>query len=394
MTADFGQFGHLDVPSELAYHSPFSEEEELYRQTVRTFLDKEIEPTFHDLGTDSESRHAAWRAAGRAGILGAAIPEEYGGPGGSPIANAILSYEIARSQCYATIGSLFCTDLATGALLDGGSSELIAHWAPKILAGEAIQSMAISEPDAGSDVLSIRTFAERDGDDYVLSGHKSYITNGDIADMLYVAAKTSKERRGRSITMFLVDPAAPGVTRTKMKTIGFPAGNTAELHFDQVRVPASNVLGGEGAAMRIMMGSLAYDRLQIGFRALGQAELAFQMTLDYVRQREVFQRPLFDFQNTQFALASMKSEIEVGRAYLNETVRKIRSGMATAIEGSIGKLWLCEMSSRVIDGCVQLFGAMGFMEETPIARIYTSNRVLRIYAGTSEIMKQSIAREL
>lgn len=394
MTADFGLFDRPQVATELAYHSPFSEEEEMYRQTVRTFLDKEVEPTFHELGTDSESRHALWRAAGRAGILGATIPEEYGGPGGTPIANVILSYEIARSQCYGTVGSLFCTDMATGALLDGGSPELIREWAPKILSGEAIQAMAITEPDAGSDVLAMRAFAERDGDHYVLSGHKTFITNGDIADMLYVVAKTSKERRGRSLTMFLVDPSMSGVTRRKLTTTGFPGGNTAELHFDRVRIPASHVLGGEGGAMRIMMSSLAFDRLQIGFRALGQAELAFQMTLDYVKQREVFQRPLFDFQNTQFALASMKSDIEVGRAYLYEMVRKVRSGVATATEGSIAKLWLCEMSNRVVDGCVQLFGAMGFMDETPISRIYTSNRVLRIYAGTSEIMKQSIARDL
>ncbi|MFK4040291.1 acyl-CoA dehydrogenase family protein [Nonomuraea wenchangensis] len=394
MTADFGLFDRPQVASELAYYSPFSEEEEMYRQTVRVFLDKEIEPAFHELGTDSESRHAAWRAAGRAGILGAAIAEEYGGPGGTPIANVILSYEIARSHCYGTVGSLFCTDMATGALLDGGSPELIHQWAPKILSGEAIQAMAITEPDAGSDVLAMRAFAERDGDDYVLSGHKTFITNGDIADILYVVAKTSKERRGRSLTLFLVDPSMAGVTRRKLKTTGFPSGNTAELHFDRVRIPASNVLGGEGGAMRIMMSSLAYDRLQIGFRALGQAELAFRMTLDYVKQREVFQRPLFDYQNTQFALATMKSEIEVGRAYLHEMVRKVRSGVATATEGSIGKLWLCEMSNRVVDGCVQLFGAMGFSDETPISRVYTSNRVLRIYAGTSEIMKQTIARDL
>ncbi|GAA0843926.1 acyl-CoA dehydrogenase family protein [Streptosporangium amethystogenes subsp. fukuiense] len=394
MTADFGAFDGPSVAPELAYHAPFDEEEELYRQTVRTFLDKEIEPAFHQLGTDSASRHAVWRAAGRAGILGAVIPEEYGGPGASPIANVILSYEIARSQCYGTVGSLYCTDLATGAFLDGASPELIREWAPRILAGEAIQSMAITEPDAGSDVLAMRSFAERDGDDYVLSGDKTYITNGDIADMLYVVAKTSKERRGRSLTMFLVTPEMAGVTRRKLATTGFPAGNTAELHFDRVRIPASHVLGGEGGAMRIMMGSLALDRLQIGFRALGQAELAFQQTVEYVKQRVVFGSPLFEFQNTKFALADMKSEIEVGRAYLHEMVRKVRSGVATATEGSVGKLWLCEMSNRVIDGCVQLFGAMGFMDETPISRIYTSNRVLRIYAGTSEIMKQSIARDL
>lgn len=394
MTADFAVFDRPQGAPELDYHSPFSEEEELYRQTVRSFLDREIEPTFHELGTDSASRHAAWLRAGRAGILGAAIPEEYGGPGGSPIANVILSHEIARSYCYGTVGSLFCTDMATGALTEGGSPQLIRQWAPRILSGEAIQAMAITEPDAGSDVFAMRTFADRDGDHYVLSGSKTYITNGDIADILYVVAKTDRERRGRGLTMFLVDPSLAGVTRRKLRTMGFPAGNTAELHFENVRVPAAQVLGGEGGAMDIMMRSLAFDRLQIGFRALGQAELGFDMTLAYVKQRSAFGQRVFDFQNSQFALASMKTDIEVGRAFLHELVRKVRAGMATATEGSMAKLWLCEMSSRVLDGCMQLYGGMGYMDETPISRLYTSNRVLRIYAGTSEIMKQSIARSL
>ncbi|WP_045876233.1 acyl-CoA dehydrogenase family protein [Pseudofrankia sp. DC12] len=382
------------VPPELAYHSPFSVEEELYRQTVRTFLDKEIEPAYHELGTDSAARHEAWAKAGRAGILGAQIPEEYGGPGGSPIANVLLSYEIAKSHCYGTVGSLFCTDISVGALLEGGSPELIRAWAPGVCSGAAIQAMAITEPDAGSDVLGMRSFAERDGDHYVLSGTKAYITNGDIADVLYVVARTSRERRGRSLSMFLVDPATAGVSRRKMKTLGFPAGNTAELAFDNVRVPAAHRLGAEGDAMKIMMNALGYDRLQIGFRALGQAELAFRMTLEFTRRRTAFGRAVFDFQNSQFALASMRTEIEVGRSCLHELVRRTRSGVAEPIEGSIAKLYLCEMSSRVVDGCMQLFGAMGYMDETPLARIYTSNRVLRIYAGTSEIMRQTIARSL
>lgn len=383
-----------DLPVELAPHSPYSEEEQMYRQTVRAFLDKEVEPVYQELGTDWETRHALWRRAGEAGILGVVVPEELGGPGGSPIANIILSHEIARSHCYGTVGSLFCTDMATGALLEGGTREVVERWAPRIVSGQAIQSMAITEPDVGSDVLSMRTSARRDGDHWVLDGAKTYITNGDIADLLYVVARTDPERRGRSLTMFLVDPSLAGVTRTKLRTMGFPGGNTAELHFDGVRVPDDQVVGGVGGAMTVMMNSLSFDRLQIAARALGQAELAYEMTLGYVKDRKAFGKTVFDFQNSQFALASMKTEIEVGRAFLHEMVRKARVGVDTPAEAPMAKLWLCEMSSRVLDGCMQLYGGMGYMDETPISRIYTSNRVLRIYAGTAEILKQTIARTL
>ncbi|MCG2621329.1 acyl-CoA dehydrogenase family protein [Arthrobacter sp. I2-34] len=378
----------------LLHHSPFTEEEDEFRELVRTFLDREIEPIYQGLATDSESRHKVWKQAGEAGILGATVPETYDGLGMSPIVNMILSQEMARSHCYGTVGSLFCTDLATGILLDGGSPELIREWAPKIMAGEAIQAMAATEPEAGSDLLAMRTTATPDGDDFIISGEKTFITNGDIADIVYVVAKTDPAARGKSMTMFLVDPNAPGVTRGKLKTMGFPAGNTAELHFDNVRVPASHVLGGLGGAMRLLMHSLAFDRLQISARALGQAELAFDMTLQYAKDRRLFGQNLFDFQNTKFQLASLKTEIEVGRAFLHEMVRKVRSGTNTDTEAAMTKLWVCEMSGRVLDGCIQLFGGMGFSDEMPISRIYTSNRVLRIYGGTSETMKQSIARAL
>lgn len=381
-------------PAVAGYPSPFTEEDEAYRLAVRTFLDREIEPRFESIMADWETRHELWKRAGKAGILGAAIPEEHGGPGLGHIPNVILSYEIARSQCYGTVGSLFCTDMATSALLAGASRDLIEEWAPRILSGEAIQCMAITEPEAGSDALAIRCTARRDGDDYVISGGKTYITNGDIADVIYLVARTGEARSGKSLTLFLVDTTMPGVTRRKLKTMGFPGGNTAELFFDDVRVPATHVLGGEGGAMRVMMSAIEYDRLQIGARALGQAELAYKLTVEYAKLREMFGKHLIEFQNTQFKLASMKTEVEVGRAFLHESIRKVRAGVANSEDGDMLKLWLGEMSSRVIDECVQLFGGMGFMDESPISRIYTSNRVLRIYAGTSEILRRSIARSI
>jgi alkylation response protein AidB-like acyl-CoA dehydrogenase len=384
----------LGQDSVLLYHQPFSEEELAYAQTIRAFLRREVEPRYNEIGTDSASRHDLWKRAGAAGILGVTVPERFGGAGGGPLLSVVLSYELARSVTYATLGSWLTTDLATGLLIAGGSDELIAKWAPLIMAGEVIQSTGISEADAGSDVLAIRTTARRDGDEYVLNGGKIFITNGDIADICYVVAKTGKEAGSRGLSLFLVDLRSGGVTRRKLKTMGFPGSNTAELAFDNVRVPAGNLLGTEGGAMKQLMVSLAEDRIQVGARALGQAELAFELTVEYARQRHAFGQAIFDYQNTQFQLASMKTEIEVGRAFLHEQVRKARSGLATPAECAMCKLFLSEASSRVVDGCVQLFGGMGFMDETPISRIYTGNRALRIYAGTSEILRRSIARSL
>jgi acyl-CoA dehydrogenase len=379
---------------ELLYHQPFSDEELAYGETIRAFLRREVEPRYDEIGTDWAARHDLWKRAGAAGILGVSVPEQFGGAGGGPLLSVILSYELARSVAYATLGSSFTTDLATGLLVAGGSDELIARWAPGIISGEIIQSTGISEAEAGSDVVAIRTTAVRDGDEYVINGGKIFITNGDIADICYVVAKTDKEARGRGLSLFLMDLRSEGVTRRKLATMGFPGGNTAELNFDHVRVPAGNLLGAEGGAMRQLVATLAEDRIQVGARALGQAELAFDLTLDYVRQRHAFGKAIVDFQNTQFQLASMKTEIAVGRAFLYEQVRKARSGIATASESAMCKLFLSEASSRVIDGCLQLFGGMGFMDETPISRIYAGNRVLRIYAGTSEILRRSIAKDL
>lgn len=382
------------VAPELAYHQPFSEEELAYGATIRAFLQREVEPRYDEIGTDSASRHDLWKRAGAAGILGVSVPERFGGAGGGPLLSVVLSYELARSVAYSTLGSSLTTDLATGLLVAGGSDELVERWAPAIMSGEVIQSTGISEADAGSDVMAIRTTAVRDGDEFVVNGGKTFITNGDIADLCYVVAKTDKNAGGRGMSLLLVDLRSPGVTRRKLATMGFPGGNTAELTFEDVRVPAGNLIGPEGGAMKQLVATLAEDRIQVGARALGQAELAFRLTVDYVQQRRAFGQAIADFQNTQFQLASMTTEIEVGRAFLFEQVRKARSGMATAAESAMCKLYLSEMSSRVIDGCVQLFGGMGFMDETPISRIFTASRVLRIYAGTSEILRRSIAKDL
>ncbi|MET0499254.1 MAG: acyl-CoA dehydrogenase family protein, partial [Steroidobacteraceae bacterium] len=362
--------------------------------TVRTFVQRELEPVFMDLPPRGPQRRELWRRAGSAGILGACIPEEYGGAGASTLCNVILSYELGRSPSYATIGSFVATDLATSVLVSGGSDGLLRKWSPKILAGEAIQCLALTEAGAGSDATAIRATAVRDGDDYVINGAKVFITNADFADIIYVVAKTDPKLRGKGMSIFLVESDRAGVTQRPLKTMGFPSGNTGEVHLDNVRVPAENLLGGEGGAFKLLMSSLASDRLQIGGRALAQAELALEITVDYVKQRKAFGQALVEFQNTQIKLAEAKADIEAGRAFFYQTVRKVRAGQCSEADTAMMKVWLTEMSGRVIDLCLQFWGGAGFMDEMTISRLYTSNRVLRIYGGTSEILKLLVARSL
>ncbi|WP_129778378.1 acyl-CoA dehydrogenase family protein [Peristeroidobacter soli] len=377
-----------------SWGSPFTEEEELYRETVRTFISRELEPRYLEIPARGPERRQLWRKAGEAGILGACIPEEFGGAGASTLCNVILSYELGRSASYGTIGSFVATDLATSMLVQGGSKALLDRWAPKILSGEVVQCLALTEPNAGSDATAIRTTAVREGDEYVINGQKTFITNADMADVIYVVVKTDPTKRGRGMSVLLVESDRPGVTQRPLKTMGFPAGNTGEVYLENVRVPVGNLIGEEGGAFKLLSSSLDADRLQIGGRALAQAELAHQLTVDYVKQRKAFGHTLLEFQNTQFKLAEAKADLEAGRAFFHSAVRKVRAGQCSEADTAMTKLWLTEMSVRVIDNCLQLWGGAGFMDEMPISRIYTSNRVLRIYGGTSEILKMLIARSL
>ncbi len=373
----------------------FTEEEEMYRRTVRAFLDRELEPHHERFVGDPEYDRAFWRKAGAAGILGAAVAEEYGGPGASDLCALVMAQELGRSVGGATVGSSFGADVATHILMVGGSDAQKRRWAPGILDGSVTQCMPLTEADAGSDATAIRTTALKDGGDYVINGGKTYISNGNKAELMYVVAKTDPAQRGRGMSMILVDAATtPGITRRRLETSGYAAYDVAELHFDNVRVPQENLMLGEGRALEILFSTFALDRLSIAGRALAEAELAYRLALDYARQRHAFGQPVIAFQNSQFVLAEMKTEIAVGTAFLHEGVRRYRAGIFDLADGAMQKLWITEMSSRVLDKAVQLFGGAGFMEEMPIARLYKANRLHRLYAGTSELQKVAIAKAL
>jgi alkylation response protein AidB-like acyl-CoA dehydrogenase len=373
--------------------NPFSEEEELFRRTVQAFYAKELEPRLKEFERTGVDR-AFWRKAGAAGLLGCNIPGEYGGPGGSDLCPMIRTYELGRTIAGAIVGNCLSTDIATHILMFGGSEAQKRKWAPGILAGELLQCMPLTEPGGGSDVTAMRTTAKREGNEYVINGSKTFISGGQLADIFYVVAKTDPTKRGRGISIIVVQANTSGVSRNRLTTMGYPGYDLSEFHFDNVRVPVENVLLGEGRAFEILFSTFAQDRFEVGARALGEAELAFELTLDYVKQRKAFGQHVFDFQNTQFKLAEMKTDIEVGRSFLYDGIRKFRVGAFTLADGAMLKLWLSEMVSRVVDECVQLFGGAGFMDEMPISRLYRGSRLHRLYAGTSELQKIAIAKAL
>jgi len=371
--------------------SAYGDELELFRQTARSFLQREVEPRLRELegGTDE----AFWRGAGRAGLLGVAVPEEYGGPGADPLAIVVVSEELGRSPAGATLGSCLNADMCTMFLLRYGNEEQKHTWLPRIVTGEVIQCMALTEAGSGSDAASIRTTATRDGDDFVINGSKTYISNGFKAHLMYVLAKTNPAERGRGISVILVPADARGVTRRLLPTLGFPGGDTSELFFSDVRVPAHNLLGIEGQGLKMFQPIISLDRLQICARSQGAAEAAFALTLDYVRQRRIFGQRLVDFQNTQFKLADVETDVALGRALLDDAVRRYRAGELTDRATSILKIFLPEMEFRVLDTCLQFWGGAGFMQESTIARMFAAARVQRIYAGATELQKAMLARQ-
>jgi acyl-CoA dehydrogenase len=371
--------------------SGYGEELELFRTTVRGFFEKEVEPRvkhFEQHGTD----RAFWKAAGSAGLLGVFVPEEYGGPGADPLAIMVVSEELGRSPAGATIGSSLNADMSTHFMVNFGNETQKRTWLPGVVSGDVVQATALTEPESGSDAAAIRTTAMRSGDHYVINGSKCFISNGYKADLLYVIAKTDPAAGSRGTSVILVPSGTPGLTRRLQTTMGFCGGDTAELFFDDVRVPVANLLGKQGEGLRMFQPVISLDRMQICARSLGGAESAFAMTLEHTRNRKLFGKRLVDFQNTQFKLAEMETELLAGRCFLNDTIGRFRAGTLNDLDTSKLKLWMTEMEGRVLDTCLQMWGGSGWMHDNPISRMFTAARVQRIYAGASELQKSLIAR--
>ena len=373
----------------------FTDEHEAFRDMVRSFIAKEITPYHEQWERDGIVSREVWLAAGRQGLLGIEVPEEYGGGG---IADyryyVVLNEELARANVHGP-GFAVHNDINGSYLLRLCSEEQKRRWLPGYCSGELITAIAMTEPAAGSDLQGIKTTAVRDGDDYVLNGSKTFISNGILADLVIVVAKTDPSAGAHGVSLLMVERGMEGFERGRnLDKVGMHAQDTAELFFDNVRVPKANLLGEEGMGFIYLMQNLARERLSIGATAQAGAEAAFEQTLEYCKTREAFGRPIGRFQHNRFTLAEMKTELTVTRSFTDECILKESRGELSAEEAAMLKYWNTELLKRVVDRCVQLHGGYGYMTEYPIAKAYQDVRIQTIFGGTTEIMKEIIGRSL
>jgi acyl-CoA dehydrogenase len=373
----------------------FTAEHEAFRDLVRSFITKEITPHYDQWERDGVVARDVWLAAGQAGLLGIEIDEKYGGGGSQDYRYyMILGEELARAG---TPGPGFSVhnDIIGPYLQRLCTPEQCERWLPGYCSGEIITAIAMSEPGAGSDLQGMRTTAVRDGDHYVLNGQKIFISNGQLADLVIVAARTDPEAGYRGISLLAVERGMAGFERGRnLDKVGMHAQDTSELFFADVRVPAENLLGAEGGGFIAMMQNLPRERVAIGTAALAGAEKAFEETLEYCKQREAFGRPIGKFQHNRFVLAEMATELAVARAFTDRCVTEHIAGRLSTEEASMLKYWDTELCVRVVDRCVQLHGGYGYMREYPVARAYADGRAQTIFGGTTEIMKEIIGRGL
>ena len=372
----------------------FNEDHEAFRNTVRRFIEKEITPYHAQWEHDRIVPRELWRKAGAAGMLCCTVPEEYGGLGVDYLFDVVVFEEMARSG-HTGPGFLIHCDLVATYIKSFGTDAQKKQWLPKMVSGEAIGSLGMTEPHAGSDLKAIRTKAVRDGDDFVISGQKVFISNGQLCDVIVLATKTDAGAGSKGVTLFLVDTSLPGFRRGKnLEKLGMKGQDTSELFFDEVRVPASAMLGEEGKGFELMMTKLAQERLAQAIRSATVAETVIDYTVAYTAERKAFGQTIGDFQNTQFKLAELKTEAVIGRQFTDKCIVNFMKGELDAIDAAMAKMWLSNLHCKVVDECLQLFGGWGYMWEYPISRAYADARVVKIAGGSIEVMKLIIGRKL
>ena len=371
-----------------------NEELDLYRDMVLRFIQREVAPHYEQWEKDAMVPRELWNTMGAAGMLCVDMPEEYGAAGASFEVNQLIEWELSRLG-FGGLGAGYNihANIVGPYVNRFGTQEQKNQWLPKLITGEVVGALAMSEPGAGSDVANIRTSAKPDGDGYLLNGSKIFITNGLHADMVVVAAKTDTSAGAKGISLFLVDTTLEGFEKgSQIHKIGQHASDTAELFFNDVRLPANALLGEAGQGFAYMMQELPRERLGCATQAVGQAQGALEITLDYVKERTAFGQTVGSFQNTRFKLAQVKADIDIHKAYLDQCMRRYATGEMTVDEAAILKLNTTEMQLKVVNECLQLFGGYGYTVEYPISRFYVDARIQTIYAGSSEIMKEVIAR--
>ena len=372
----------------------FDQSHEIYRDALRKFL-----------ADAAASNLDAWQEAGRLpmdffaacgeqGLLCPQVPEEYGGPGGDFRFNVVAAEEVAYAGLSQATFSVH-SDIVAGYLLAYGSKAQKLRWLPEMVSGATIGAICMTEPNAGSDLKALKTRAVAEGDEWIINGSKTFITNGQNAGLFIVAASTAPERGAKGISLFLIDSAHSGLKKGRnLKKMGMKDQDTSEIFFEDVRIPADNLLGDLNQGFVAMMKELPQERLSLAVAAVASAERAYELARDYASQRQAFGERILDFQNTRFVLADVKTELRVARAFIDDCIKRHLSGSLSAEEGAMAKLWTTELQGRVLDRCLQIFGGYGYMDEYPISRMYTSARVQRIYGGTSEILREIIGRNL
>jgi acyl-CoA dehydrogenase len=372
----------------------FQEEHELFRATARRFVEAEVVPHHARWEAEGVVDREVWRKAGALGLLLTNVPREYGGGGADFLTSAVMIEEMMRHVCSGP-GFRLHSDIVAPYLLHHASEDLKRAWLPRMATGEVISAIAMTEPGTGSDLQAVRTTATKDGNHFVIRGQKTFITNGQLADLIIVVCKTDAQAGAKGVSLILVEADRAGFSRGRnLEKIGMKAQDTSELFFDEVRVPCTNLIGEEGQGFAYLMQELPQERLLVAISAVAVIEAALEWTLRYTRERQAFGRAIAEFQNSRFKLAEVKTEATVARVFLNDCLAKHLKGELDVPTAAMAKYWLSELEGKVVDTCLQLFGGYGYMWEFPIARAYADARVHRIFAGTTEIMKEIIARSL
>ncbi len=372
----------------------FDSDHEIFRDTVRRFIEDEIAPFHAQWEKDGRISRDAWLKAGELGLLCASMPEEYGGGGVDRTYSIILMEELARAGASGP-GFGLHSEIVAPYINRYGSEDQKRTFLPKMAKGEMIGAIAMTEPGTGSDLQGIRTTALKDGNELVINGSKTFITNGEMSDVVIVVCKTDPDAGAKGTSLVLVEAGREGFRKGRnLEKIGLKAQDTSELFFDDVRVPMTNLLGEEGKGFVYLMQELAWERLQLSVSAVASMEAAVEWTIDYTKQREAFGQPIIDFQNTRFKLAEVKTQATVARTFVDKLIALMLEDKLDAETAAMAKWWTSDTQCKVIDECLQLHGGYGYMWEFPIARAWADARIQRIYAGTNEIMKHIIGRSL
>ena len=379
----------------------FREEHDMWRETVRRFVEKEIVPFHAQWEEEGSVPRELWLKAGEAGLLCCTVPEEYGGLGLDYLFDVVVFEELWRVGASGP-GFLIHTDLVATYILSFGTEEQKSHWLPKMVRGEAIGSLGMTEPHAGSDLKAIRTRATREpaGEgantaDYIVNGQKVFISNGQMCDVIVLATKTDSNAGAKGVTLFLVDAATPGFKRGRnLEKLGMKAQDTSELFFEDMRVPSSAMLGEEGQGFKLMMTKLAQERLAQAVRSATVVETVIDWTVDYTSERKAFGGAIADFQNTQFVLADLKARSVMARVFTDRCIELFMTGELDPVTAAMAKMTTTELHCEAADKCLQLFGGWGYMWEYPITRAYADARIVKIAGGSIEVMKTIISREM